>query len=42
VRYPSPAVEDHIRGVAAQPTPFTLIAGNSVGTSAFGLTTGGL
>lgn len=28
-------------GVAAQPTPFTLIAGNAVGTSTFGLTTGG-
>jgi Icc protein len=28
-------------GVAAQPTPFTLIAGNSVGTSTFGMTTGG-
>ncbi|HEX3592822.1 MAG TPA: metallophosphoesterase family protein [Pseudonocardiaceae bacterium] len=28
-------------GVAAAPTPFTLIAGNSVGTSAFGLDTGG-
>ena len=28
-------------GVAAQPTPFNLIAGNSVGTSTFGMTTGG-
>jgi calcineurin-like phosphoesterase family protein/purple acid phosphatase-like protein len=29
------------QGIAAQPTPFTLIAGNSVGTSAFGLATDG-
>src|SRR5262249_38485911 len=28
-------------GQAATPTPFTLIAGNAVGTSDFGLTTGG-
>lgn len=28
-------------GVPATPTPFTLIAGNSVGTSPFGVTTGG-
>lgn len=27
--------------LAATPTPFTIIAGNAVGTSAFGLTTGG-